>query len=242
VNLLSLGTAQRRLFAIHEAAAATDQRARAVVLCHPLGAEYTYAYRSMRHLAVRLAMSGCHTLRFDYYGTGDSAGDESQADLMGCESDVEAAIEALTDIAGTRAVTLIGLRFGANIAANVAARRAAGIEALVLWDPIVSGSVYPQTPQRDGVGNPLGEFTGRMIGDLQSLELGSLVGDLPQRTAMFVTDAAQSRDRLLQLGFGSGAKPVAIEFVASESPWLESATTTGMLPVPVIQRVIEWLR
>jgi pimeloyl-ACP methyl ester carboxylesterase len=203
VNLLSLGTAQRRLFAIHEAAAPTP-RTRAAVLCQPLGIEYTYAHRSMRQLAVRLAMSGFHTLRFDYYGSGDSAGTEAQMDLRGCETDVESAMEALADIAGTTRVTLIGLRAGANIAAHVAARRLADVEALVLWDPIVSE-------------------------DLQRLAEAQ-----PEPTAVFVTDSAQSCETLARMGLTS-------EFLPTQCPWVESATTSGMLPVAVIQRVIEWL-
>jgi pimeloyl-ACP methyl ester carboxylesterase len=203
VNLLSLGTAQRRLFAIHEAAAATE-RTRAAVLCQPLGTEYTYAHRSMRQLAIRLAMSGFHTLRFDYYGSGDSAGIESEISPAGCQGDVESAMEGLADIAGTTRVTLIGLRAGANIAAQVAARRAADVEALVLWDPIVSE------------------------------ELQALAGSLPARTVIFITDGAQAGDTLRGLG--------AIEFVPTQCPWLETATISGMLPVPVIQRMVEWLR
>jgi pimeloyl-ACP methyl ester carboxylesterase len=203
VNLLSIGTAQRRLFAIHEPAAAAP-RIRAAVLCQPLGTEYTYAHRSMRQLAVRLAMSGFHTLRFDYYGTGDSAGTESQIDPAGCQGDVESAIEALADIAGTARVTLIGLRAGANIAAHVAARRAADIEALVLWDPLVAA-------------------------DLQAL-----AGTLPEPTARFVTDSPPSVDGLSGVG--------SLEWVPTQCPWQESATISGMLPVAVIQRIVEWLR
>lgn len=226
MNLLSLGGGQRRLFAIHEAAAATAHPPRAVVLCHPWGTEYTYAHRSMRQLALKLAQSGFHTLCFDYFGTGDSAGDESDSDLAGCESDVESAMEALTDIAATPRVSLIGLRVGANIAANVAARRASSVESLVLWDPLLSVAA--------------GEAP--MANDLKSLELRLLLGALPERTAMFVTDSIESRDRILELGFAAGVKPATIEFLATPSPWLESATITGMLPVPVIQRVVKWLQ
>ncbi len=105
------------------------------MLCQPLGTEYTYAHRSMRQLALRLTIAGFHTIRFDYFGTGDSAGADSPLSSAGCEVDVESAMEALADIAGTARVTLIGLRAGANIAAQVAARRGADVETLVLWDP-----------------------------------------------------------------------------------------------------------
>ncbi len=157
-------------------------------------------------------MSGCHTLRFDYFGTGDSGGTDGEADLRGSEADVETAVEALIEIAGTKQVTLVGLRAGANLAANVAVRRTAEIEALVLWDPIAS------------------------------MELQSLVGFLPQRTAMLVTDSARSWERLCEMGFASGPKPATIDFVATEPPWAESASITGALPVAAIHRVVEWLR
>jgi len=196
----------------------------------------------MRQLALKLALSGCHTLCFDYFGTGDSGGDESDTDLAGCEADVESAIEALTDIAGTPQVTLIGLRVGANIAANVAARRAPIVEALVLWDPIISGSAYLHTLRASKTWERSGASDAPMANDLKSLELRALLGALPERTAMFVTDDAESRERIFELGFASGAKPATVEFVAAQSPWLESATISGMLPVPVIQRVVEWLR
>jgi pimeloyl-ACP methyl ester carboxylesterase len=204
VNLLTLGTAQRRLFAIHEAAAPTP-RPRAAVICQPLGTEYTYAHRSVRHLATRLTMSGFHIIRFDYFGTGDSAGTDSEVDLVGCQTDAESAIEALLDIAGTPRVTLIGLRAGANIAAHVAARRIVDVESLVLWDPIPSG------------------------------DLPALADATRQHTAIFVSDSAQACDTLRPTG-------LTTEFVPTQCPWVESATTSGMLPMAVIQRIVEWLQ
>jgi uncharacterized protein len=137
VNPLYLGTQERRLFALYEPAAAKDRRSRAAVLCHPWGAEYVYAHRTMRQLAVRLSACGFHTLRFDYFGTGDSGGEDSEASPAAAEADVESAIEGLRDIVGAARVTLIGLRLGATLAARAAMRRQENVEALVLWDPIV---------------------------------------------------------------------------------------------------------
>src|SRR5258707_567166 len=45
-----------------------------VVLCPPLGHEHLHSQRSLRHLADALAGAGFLVLRFDYRGTGDSAG------------------------------------------------------------------------------------------------------------------------------------------------------------------------
>ena len=93
-------------------------------------------------LRVRLSAAGIDTLRFDYFGTGDSAGEMVDADLAGWETDIELAIEELRDMVGSARVTLIGLRLGATLAARVAARRPGDVDRLVLWDPIQSGLEY----------------------------------------------------------------------------------------------------
>jgi len=137
VNPLYLGTHDRRLFAVYEPAAVKDRRTRMAVLCYPWGAEYVYAHRSMRQLALKLSECGFHTLRFDYFGTGDSGGKDSQANPATAEADVESAIEGIQDIVGVARVVLIGLRLGATLAARAAKRRQENVEALVLWDPVV---------------------------------------------------------------------------------------------------------
>ena len=47
-----------------------------VVIVPPLGYEYWSSHRTLRTLAERLAQNGCLALRFDFDGTGDSAGDQ----------------------------------------------------------------------------------------------------------------------------------------------------------------------
>src|SRR5579871_2345685 len=45
-----------------------------VVLCPPIGHEQIHSHRGLRCLADALAEAGFSVLRFDYHGTGDSAG------------------------------------------------------------------------------------------------------------------------------------------------------------------------
>src|SRR3954451_13983708 len=72
---LFFGSRARRLFGIYEPGRSGSRVPRAAVLCHPWGQEYIRAHRSMRRLANMLSATGRDTLRFDYFGTGDSAGD-----------------------------------------------------------------------------------------------------------------------------------------------------------------------
>jgi pimeloyl-ACP methyl ester carboxylesterase len=239
VNPLFLGTMQRRIFGIHEPPAAARGPARAAVLCYPWDGEYTYAHRSMRQLAARLSMCGFHTLRFDYFGTGDSGGDPSEADLTGWQSDLDAAVEAVADIAGATRVALIGLRVGANVAASAALRAPARTEALVLWDPVVSGAEYLRELQTTAPINELSATAPRMLRDLQEIDLAPVIEALAVRTLFVATQTLASHEGLTA---SMGAMRVPMEFVSAPCPWIEAASTSGALPTRVIHRVEEWLR
>ena len=112
-----------------------------VVLCQPLGIEATCTYFTYRLLAERLADLGLAVLRFDYDGTGDSFGNETDPDRLRCWLDsVTAATDFLAQT-GVGAIGLAGIRMGGLFAASEAARRG-GVDALALWDPCVSGSAF----------------------------------------------------------------------------------------------------
>ena len=59
----------------------------AVLICNPFGQEAIRAQRSLRVVAERLSRQGVPSLRFDYFGTGDSPGEDGSVqgllDLMG---------------------------------------------------------------------------------------------------------------------------------------------------------------
>jgi pimeloyl-ACP methyl ester carboxylesterase len=210
----------------------------------------------MRRLASRLSLAGYHTLRFDFFGTGDSSGNMTEADLSGWEADVESAIEGLKEIVGAAHVTLVGMRLGATIAAKVAARLAGEVEALVLWDPIVSGDEYLRSLQviaPDAAARPLETsepvaeiqgfpLTRRMMRDIQSIDLRSDLAAVPRRSLVLVTERLDSHDQLVSEDLpATRAKRFAIEFVDAPCPWLEAVSMTGTVPVAIIQRIAEWL-
>ena len=122
-----------------------------VILCSSLGHEQVHAYRGMRHLADALAGRGVAVLRFDWFGTGDSAGDDASSDLVAnWQANVRDAVAWMKTECGFDQVSLIGFRLGGLLAVEaLAGNEAAGvnltsgeIENLVLWAPVVSGRAY----------------------------------------------------------------------------------------------------
>lgn len=116
---------------------------RGVVLCGPYGYEELCAHRAWKSFAENLASAGLPTLRFDYPGSGDSAGDDGEPDRVRAWLDgVKAAVRRLREDTGVTDVTLVGFRMGALLATAAALELAEdghGIDRLVLLSPITSG-------------------------------------------------------------------------------------------------------
>lgn len=96
-------------------------------------------HRALVRLCDRLAGSGYHCLRFDYFGTGDSAGNSGEGDMDEWVANTRSAAQELRDVSGLDRLTIVGVRLGAAIAVDVASSDPL-IERLVLWDPVVSGA------------------------------------------------------------------------------------------------------
>lgn len=115
---------------------------RGVVLCSPYGHEAVCTHRNWRALAVALADAGLPTVRFDYPGTGDSAGSENSEQLSAWLDSITAAISWLRQHAGVHEVALCGLRFGALLAAQAASTHDHEISRLALLAPVLSGRAF----------------------------------------------------------------------------------------------------
>ena len=113
----------------------------AAVLCYPWGFEYLRFHRAFKQLGDRLGACGIPTLRFDYFGTGDSQGEDSEASLRICKQNILAAMEEAKRRFRVQKVALIGLRLGATLAAQAAFGRD-DVDSIVLCDPVVHGWEY----------------------------------------------------------------------------------------------------
>lgn len=110
-----------------------------LVICSPFGHEDRAAHRGMRQLAIVAADVGIAALRFDYLGTGDSAGADTEHDHPSAwVRSVHAAIEALREHSGVTRICLLGARLGA-LAAALAGSERDDVCALVALAPVVRG-------------------------------------------------------------------------------------------------------
>jgi uncharacterized protein len=137
---LLFGPSSRQLFGLFHPAERVGETA--VLICPPFGQEAIRAHRLLRVLADRLARSGVSVLRFDYYGSGDSPGEESEGELEGWRRDVCVAHEELQRLTDAPHVVWLGARLGAAIAVLAARSGRCDPTRLLLWDPIVDGKAY----------------------------------------------------------------------------------------------------
>jgi exosortase A-associated hydrolase 2 len=259
VNVFHFGIGTRRLFGVYRPGVGEGTTAKAAVLCAPWGQEYIRAHRSVRQLGIQLNAAGFHVLRFDYYGTGDSAGDMTEATVKDWEEDVGLAVDELRDSSGASRVSLIGLRLGATLAASCAASRPQDVRELVLWDPVVSGREYLSelraaagavTARRPAADSPL-EVNGfplssAMAAELDALDLVALADRLPARTLALSSNAASANAPALQ-SFRSALErrgPTStLEVVEAPPAWIEyRGSGTALMPVAILQRITQWVK
>jgi alpha-beta hydrolase superfamily lysophospholipase len=118
---------------------AGDSARAGVVICPPAGYEYISSHRTLRTLAERLAARGLVALRFDYDGTGDSAGGDKDPDRLSAWLTTITDARNLVCSTGVPLVAAVGMRLGATLAATAAGSEDSPFNAVVLWDPVWSG-------------------------------------------------------------------------------------------------------
>ena len=120
--------------------AAPEARASGVLVAPPVGYPYVTSHRALRQLAEGLAADGHVVLRFDYDGTGDSAGDARDADRVAAwRASLHAAAAELRSL-GCARLTIVGVRLGGTFALLDGVEL--GADAVVAWLPVTSGRRY----------------------------------------------------------------------------------------------------
>lgn len=139
---IRFGAAGRELMGVLQTPPGTPLP-QAILLCNPFGQEAIRCHRLYRALADRLVRQGYAVMRFDYYATGDAAGDDDEGDVDGWCQDILSAHAELRARTGCRQAAWFGLRLGATLAALAAGQANgqawAGMNRLVLWNPVLDG-------------------------------------------------------------------------------------------------------
>lgn len=246
-NVFYFGDSERRLFGVYHAAAGRGRRG--IVLCNPWGGEYLHAHQTLRVLAQRLAEAGQHVLRFDWYGSGDSAGECTEATPPGSwAEDLGWAIDELKDIANVRTVSLIGLRLGAAAAALVAPTRQ-DVKALVLWEPVLEGGPYLDELTDDRASSLAFEdtvdargfcLTGAMR-EAMATVTPDLIGSRQPPTLLLCGSHDPSRHDRIRQRLAEAGVEWADEQYDGPSIWIEEQFGSSGIPVAALKKVTEWL-
>ena len=189
------GDAAEQLYGVMHEPEGTLIRDFALLVCYPYGQEYMITHRALRTLSVNMARAGVPSMRFDYAGTGDSAG-ETFSFATGVDNTVAAA-QQLAELSGMDRIKLVGLRLGAAIAVQ-ASQRIANIAHISLWDPVIDGSVYINQLTQHGMEDPDNNGT-------------LWVNGYP------ITPSAQQELRAIDIQAGALEKLASVHFVLSQA-------------------------
>jgi alpha-beta hydrolase superfamily lysophospholipase len=187
------GDSQRPLFGWYHSP--IEHARAAVVLCNPIGHESLVLHRTYRRLAQHLATRGFATLRFDYDGTGDSAGcDEDERRVRAWLESIQRASDEVKRLSGSSRVVLVGTRVGALLAATQAER--VPVSGLILIAPPRSGKAWLREA--------------RVMQGIRERQLPPVPGTKPdQGIAGFLLDDT-TRQELSELYLSKGAKAPAL--------------------------------
>lgn len=247
MNPFYFGSSQRPLYGVYHPAKARTARPIGVVLCYPLGQEYMRAHRAFRQLATLLTKSGFPVLRFDYAGTGDSAGDGTAGSVATWIEDIGAAIDELKDTAGVGRVSLVGLRAGGALVA-LAQRGRKDVERVVLWDPTADAQAYVASllaggdaPDESGTVGVQGfPLTTALRGELAAIDLGEL--DPASSTLCVVISEERAEFARLRECLAARRVPAVFRCYPSAGNWNEvDRWGSALLPQAIIQGIVQTL-
>ena len=250
------GTEQRQLFGIYEPPSGGAPRRCAVVLCYPFSREYIRCHRAYRQLSQRLSSAGFPVLRFDYYGTGDSAGESNEGSIEGWTDDIASAVQEVTRRSGRSAICLVGTRLGGSMAVQAAASLDR-VKYLALWEPVICGRDYlaeliqqHQSLLRARAAAPIKQLlsgdegllgfplTESLLAELESIDLSQLNNQPAEQVLVIESNANGSLPEFVRALEGTDAR---CQLQRQPSPEIWKDDEQALVPLNVIQAIVDWI-
>jgi alpha-beta hydrolase superfamily lysophospholipase len=229
-----------------------DGRARgAVLLCPTIGIEAVNARYAYMYLADRLAEAGLACFRFDYDGTGDSAGQQNDPNRVEAWLDsIRCAMELVRGLGANR-ISVVGLRMGATLLAETFGSGPPAVDDLVLWDSCASGRSFLRAQSALGAfafgAEPAGDgsietpglvYDKETVADMSPLAIANGDGPLAGRV-LVLTRAGRSGDRRANERLAlPHTERVAI---VGQEELVDVLPDTARIPEATITTIVEWL-
>ena len=260
MNLLFFGDSRRQLFGAYHAPPRSQPGLGAALLCAPWGQEYLVSHRTNRRLAARLSERGYHVLRFDYFGTGDSAGEREAGDLHSWLHDARTAMDELRDMSGFSTISTLGIRLGAAVAWRLAVE-SADVTTTVLWEPVVNGTEYLRElsaaqsemerwslsaaapRERDPRVKTLLGFpmTPAMRQSIEDVSADEFAKPTRAKVRLLYSDMLPA-NAALETALRAGGTQFQSATMRGQTPWREDeALGAQSVAVPVLERMADWL-
>jgi pimeloyl-ACP methyl ester carboxylesterase/acyl carrier protein len=246
------------LYGVYYQAQTHSDLKRGVVICSPWGQEYIRTHRALHQLAVRLSDAGIPVLKFDYYGTGDSHGEDSDFAINRSVEDVATAIDQLRQRSGVDDVVLVGLRLGGTLAALAQAKYGSAAH-LALWDPIVNGNIYldelaawhkrnlqmylgtvdqrPDLQTHEVLGFAMSDTMREQLNGVNLLTLG---WPASKRTLLVEREANENTAQLQSL-LQTQHIPLHYQQIDGPQMWTEN-TDKGLVPHQTLEAIVSWIK
>jgi len=221
-----------------------------VVLCPSLSIEAASAGPAFRRLADLLATAGMAAFRFDYDGTGNSAGSNDDPDRVAAwTGSVSAAVTFVREL-GLR-VAVVGLRVGGTLAAAALDRATSPLDRLVLWDPCPSGWTFLRQQQMlasalahgprpdDGsVEAPGMVFASQTVTDLRQLRIERTTGLLAPQVLVLTRP-----DRPVDQGMANrlSGEHVTWDVVEGQETLVDVEPIDARIPEVALDSIVAWL-
>ncbi len=246
------------LYGVYYQAQADSAVKRGVVVCPPWGQEYIRTHRALHQMAVRLSDAGIPVLKFDYYGTGDSNGEDTDFAINRSVDDIASAIDQLRQRSGLDDIALVGLRLGGTLAA-LAHTKLGSTSRLALWDPIVNGHLYldelaewhkrnlnyyfgevdqnPDSQTHEVLGFAMSET---MRTQLNEADLLKLAWPTPKHMLLVERERNEGTAQLQTL-LQSQHVPLHYQQIDGPQMWTEN-TDKGLVPHQTLEAIVSWIK